>query len=109
MELDTYTDVQEKEKPPLVATEETARELEALGVVVGVTALDDVGENVVDAGPAIWVDEGVREVGVLDAVDTDTDTDALAGPEYPLMELAENSDATRAETEEKGIVSDTSE
>ena len=107
MELDTYTDVHENEKPPLVATEETARELEALGVVVGVIALGDVGENVVDAGPAVWVDEGVREVGVLDAADTDTD--ALAGAEYPLMELAENSDATRAETEEKGIVSDTSE
>ena len=43
---------------------------------------------------------------VLDALDTDPD--ALSGPEYPLMELAENSDATRAETEEKGIVSSTS-
>ena len=53
------------------------------------------------------MDEGVRAVGVLDAADTDPDT--LAGPEYPLMEWVENSEATRAETEEKGIVSDTSE
>ena len=73
------------------------------------TALGDVVENIVDAGLAVWVDEGVREVGVLSAADADTDPDALAGPEYPVMKLAENSDTTRAETEEKGVVSDTSE
>ena len=50
---------------------------------------------------------GLREVGVLDAADTDPD--ALAGPEYFLMELAENLDATMAETEEKDVVSDFSE
>lgn len=44
---------------------------------------------------------------MLDAAGADPD--ALVEPEYPSIELAENSEATRAETEEKGMVSDTSE
>ena len=58
MELGTYTDVQEK--PPPAATEETANELEGLGVVIGATALGDVEKNVVDAGPDVWVDGGAK-------------------------------------------------
>ena len=54
MEQGTYSDVQEK--PPPAATEETAVEVESLGVVVGVTASGDVDENVVDAGlPFRWM------------------------------------------------------
>ena len=74
MVLITYTNVQEKQPP--AATEGIAIELEALG---------DIIENVVDAGRAVWVDEGEREVGVLDAADTDPD--ALEGHEYYLMKL----------------------
>ena len=40
-----------QEKPPPAATQENARELEVLGVVVGGTVL---GEHVVDAGAGIW-------------------------------------------------------
>ena len=65
-ETGTYCDVQEK--PPPAAAEEVAEKLEGLGVVVGVTAPGDVDENVVEAGPAPWVDDGFGEVGVLDGL-----------------------------------------
>ena len=50
-----------QEVPPPAATDEHAREVEGLGVVVGGTVLSDVGENVVDAGPGAWVDERLRD------------------------------------------------
>ena len=78
--------------------------LEGAGVVVGAaSALVDL-EKVVDAG----TDDGFGEEGVLDA-DAGPVVAAPVAPEYPSMEAAANSEATSSETEEKGIVSDTSE
>ena len=50
-----------RKKPP----PENARKFEVLGVVVGGTALGDVGENVVDAGAGIGVDEGLRDAQLV--------------------------------------------
>ena len=54
MELDTYTDVQGK--PPSAAIKRNAREFEGLVVLVGATVLRDVSEDVVNAGPDVWVE-----------------------------------------------------
>ena len=92
----TYIDVHEN-AGAVALEDEIGGALEGLGVVLGVGAVDELEEKVVDTGPALEV---------LDAADPVV----VAPAEFPpMMELAANSEATRAEIEEKGMVSDTSE
>ena len=83
--------------------------MDGLGVVVEakLDCVDD--EKVVETGSGLWL--GTEDaIGCEVRADTEVATALVPDwPASPLMELAANSDATRAEMEVKGTVSETSE
>ena len=83
--------------------------MDGLGVLVlaRLGGIDD--EKVVETGGELWIGTG-DATGCQVWVDTEVSTALI--PDWtasPLMELAANSEATKAEMEAKGTVSETSE